>query len=409
MVAGVRSPDAQHSEKLLEQSRRERVTQRLRQTAESLEEWTDAERHLAEELRQQIAAYQAELEAARSAGSATLRDWVEERRAFKAELERVRGEWAKDASAQRLLTESLAQAVQTVRAEKQKALAQRSDLQAQLLELSVAHKKARSQAARLAEELRQVGGFNSERAATASALQSMTGRQESELAVLGAENTRLRAQMIDTEEEMDSLVSECSTLKSQLEQSRREVAALKTGSVVEVAEAKALRAMRSHNQSTSAEISKLLTRIANLEDRNSTLEWYEPELNCRDTAPLAMILLLLLTRLLHCRTTRQQARQLERGRQAGRGVGAGALADELDEANSLHVASLENALRREKETVRRLRITLREQAAEMKDALAAASRAKMRVSATEQSQLGSRGHGDTRCVTLPNLCYFRQS
>ena len=75
------------------------------------------------------------------------------------------------------------------------------------------------------------------------------------------------------EEEMDSLVSECANLKSQLEDSRREVAALKSGSVVEVAEAKALRAMRSHNQSTSAEISKLLSRIADLEDRNSTLEW----------------------------------------------------------------------------------------------------------------------------------------
>eukprot|EP01043_Picozoa_sp_COSAG02_P042154 COSAG02_NODE_3558_length_6563_cov_38.861850_8_plen_298_part_00 len=295
MVVGFLSSDAQQREKMLEleQSRRERVTQRLRQSAESLEEWTDAERRLAEDLRQQIAACQVELEAARSAGSATLRGWVEERRAFKAELEHIRGEWAKDASAQRLLIANLAKAVHTVQVERQKGLAQRSELQAQLLELSLAHKKARSQAARLAEELRQVGGCSSERAATASALRSMTGRQEAEMAVLGAENTRLRAQIIDTEEEMDSLVSECSTLKSQLEQSRREVAALKTGSVVEVAEAKALRAMRSHNQSTSAEISKLLTRIANLEDRNSTLEWYEPELNCRNAAPLAMILLLV--------------------------------------------------------------------------------------------------------------------
>jgi hypothetical protein len=81
----------------------------------------------------------------------------------------------------------------------------------------------------------------------------------------------------------------------------------------------------------------------------------------------------------------------------------GGSADELDQANSLHVAALENALRREKETVRRLRITLREQATEMNDALAAASRAKSRPSATEQLQSGSRGHGDTRCVSLPNL------
>lgn len=300
MVVGDCSSDAQIEKLLgLEQSRRERADQRLRQSAESLEEWTDAERRLAEELRQQITACQAELEAARSAGSATVEQWVGERRAFKAELERVRGEWAKDASAQRRLIESFAKAVHTMRAEKQKGLAQRSELQAQLLELSLAHKKARSQAARLSEELRQVGGFSSERAATATALQSVTGRQEGELAVLGAENTRLRAQIIDTEEEMDSLVSECSTLKSQLENSQREVAALKTGSVVEVAEAKALRAMRSHNQSTSAEISKLLTRIANLEDRNSTLEWYGRELHIfempcsriHDTAPLTIMFL----------------------------------------------------------------------------------------------------------------------
>eukprot|EP01043_Picozoa_sp_COSAG02_P042153 COSAG02_NODE_3558_length_6563_cov_38.861850_7_plen_88_part_00 len=85
-------------------------------------------------------------------------------------------------------------------------------------------------------------------------------------------------------------------------------------------------------------------------------------------------------------------------------MGGEGLADELDEANSLHVASLENALRREKETVQRLRITLREQATEMKDALAAASRTKVRLSVTEQSQRGSRGHGDTRCVSLPSLC-----
>jgi hypothetical protein len=39
--------------------------------------------------------------------------------------------------------------------------------------------------------------------------------------VLGAENTRLRAQITDTEEEMDVLVAECAGLKSQLEEARR--------------------------------------------------------------------------------------------------------------------------------------------------------------------------------------------
>lgn len=53
----------------------------------------------------------------------------------------------------------------------------------------------------------------------------------------------------------------------------REVSALKTGTVVEAAEAKALRAMRSHNKSTSAEISTLLKRVAELEERNGSLEW----------------------------------------------------------------------------------------------------------------------------------------
>lgn len=271
--------DTQQLEKLLdvEKSRREQADQRLYQNAASLEDWTGAERRLAEELREQIAACGAELEVARREGSATLKAWVEERRGFKSELQRIRREWAEDVSAQRQLVERLAAAVHTVRSEKQKSLAQRSEMQAQLLELSLAHKKARGEVARLTEQLQKVGGFSSERAATASALQNVAGRQEGELAVLGAENTRLRAQMVDTEEEMDALVSECANLKSQLDDSRREVAALKTGSVVEVAEAKALRAMRSHNQSTSAEISKLLRRIADLEDRNSTLEWCDRE------------------------------------------------------------------------------------------------------------------------------------
>ena len=74
---------------------------------------------------------------------------------------------------------------------------------------------------RLAENLQQIGDFSSERAATASELQGVTGRQEGELVVLGAENTRLRAQITDTEEEMDVLVAECAGLKSQLEEARR--------------------------------------------------------------------------------------------------------------------------------------------------------------------------------------------
>lgn len=284
LCASIGVPDAQQLQQLLDREKlsRERADERLRHNAASLEHWTDAERLLAEQFRQQLAACEAELQAARSEGSAMLQEWVEERRAFKSELERIRREWAKDASVHRRQVERLTEAVHTVRTEKQKGLAQRSEMQAQLLELSLAHKKSRSEVARLTEELRQIGGYSSERAATASALQSVTGRQEGELAVLGAENTRLRAQIVDTEEEMDTLVSECANLKSQLEESQREVTALKTGSVVEVAEAKALRAMRSHNQSTSAEISKLLRRIDDLEDKNSTLEWYGHDL-CSET------------------------------------------------------------------------------------------------------------------------------
>ena len=411
-MVGDRFIDAQQLEKLLdlEKSRRERTDQRLHQSAASLEEWTGAERRLAEELRQHITACEAELETIRCEGKAMQQAWVEERRAFKAELERIRTDWAEDASSQHRLMESLAKAMHTVRVEKQKGLAQRSELQAQLLELSVVHRKAQREVARLTEELRQIGGFSSERAATASALQSVTGRQEGELAVLGAENTRLRAQIIDTEEEMDSLVSECATLKAQLEESRREVAALKTGSVVEIAEAKALRAMRSHNQSTSAEVSKLLTRIADLEDRNSTLQWYGRNNHSRDAfvprqfdiVPLVAMVGARTTQLLHCRSARQQARQLERARQAGReNTGGGADDCLVDEADSLHVAALEKALRREKETVRRLRITLREQATEMNDALSAASRAKVRLSTTEQFNPVSRGQDDKRCVSQP--------
>ena len=115
----------------------------------------------------------------------------------------------------------------------------------------------------------------------------------------------------------------------------------------------------------------------------------------------------LLTQSLRHRSARQQARQLEHARHAGREKGAGGRDESLaDSGDSLHVAALENALRREKETVRRLRITLREQATEMKDVLAAASRAKERPSATEQLQEGSRGHGDTRYVSLPNMRFL---
>eukprot|EP01046_Picozoa_sp_COSAG06_P104172 COSAG06_NODE_50366_length_319_cov_0.709091_1_plen_93_part_01 len=74
------------------------------------------------------------------------------------------------------------------------------------------------------------------------------------------------------------------------------------------------------------------------------------------------------------RSARQQARQLERAREAGRDIYGGGAdnGDEIDSGGGLHVVALEDALRREKETVRRLRITLREQATEMKAALALA-------------------------------------
>jgi hypothetical protein len=215
--------DARRLESLLdiEKERRELLGQRLDQNVSSLEEWTGAERQLSEDLLQAIAACEAELAAARSEGASTLQAWVAERRAFKTELERTRHEWAEDAAAQRRLVERLVEAVATARAEKQKGLQQRSEMQAQLLELSAAHQQARTEAGRLAENLQQIGDFSSERAATASELQGVTGRQEGELVVLGAENTRLRAQITDTEEEMDVLVAECAGLKSQLEEARR--------------------------------------------------------------------------------------------------------------------------------------------------------------------------------------------
>lgn len=106
----------------------------------------------------------------------------------------------------------------------------------------------------------------------------------------------------------------------------------------------------------------------------------------------------LLTQSLRRRSARQQARQLEHARHAGREKGAGGLDESLtDSADSLHVAALENALRREKETVRRLRITLREQATEMKETLAAASRAKRRQDSTGWQT--AREQGVERCVT----------
>ena len=105
----------------------------------------------------------------------------------------------------------------------------------------------------------------------------------------------------------------------------------------------------------------------------------------------------LLTQSLRHRSARQQARQLEHARHAGREKGAGGRDESLaDSGDSLHVAALEHALRREKETVRRLRITLREQATEMKETLSAASRAKLRLDSVGWQT--AREQGIKRCA-----------
>lgn len=114
-----------------------------------------------------------------------------------------------------------------------------------------------------------------------------------------------------------------------------------------------------------------------------------------------------ITHLLPCRSARQQARQLERARQSNNEQGRGGSNDsQAVEDGSLRVAALEDALRREKEVVRRLRITLREQAAEMKETLAAAVRAKVRPDATQQARSDSRVHLEIRCVLNEAVALF---
>ena len=53
---------------------------------------------------------------------------------------------------------------------------------------------------------------------------------------------------------------------------------------MEAAEAKALAGMRRHNKSTSKEVSRLLARVAELEERNQTLEWAAAQQKKRQAA-----------------------------------------------------------------------------------------------------------------------------
>ena len=161
-------------------------------------------------------------------------------------------------------------AVSAHRDEKERALRQRSDMQAQLLELSAAHQAVTTREAALQDKLKELGVVGGERETAEQELAVVAGRQESDLALLGAENTRLRTQVADTEEEMDTLIAECSQLKDELVVARRSLSALKGGDVMEAAEAKALAGMRRHNKSTSKEVSRLLARVAELEERNQT-------------------------------------------------------------------------------------------------------------------------------------------
>ena len=134
----------------IEQSRRQLVEHRLAKSVSDLEEWTGAERQLAEDLLQAVAACEAELHAARTEGEALAKGWSEERRGFKAELEGLRRAWQEDSAEQRRLLGSLAEAVAAARVEKERMARQRSEMQAQLLELSAAHQKSRSDGSRCA-------------------------------------------------------------------------------------------------------------------------------------------------------------------------------------------------------------------------------------------------------------------